>query len=45
MIKKKTTHVAFEYDEFSLGSVKKCFVFKNTSASEIESFIKTFNLT
>ena len=32
---KKRTHVACDYDEFSIGSVKNGFVFKNISASEI----------
>ena len=40
---KKRTHVACDYDEFSIGSVKNGFVFKNISAREIENYIKTMN--
>ena len=36
---KKRTHVACDYDEFSLDSVKNGFVFKSISVSEIANFI------
>ena len=40
---KKRTHVACDYDQFSLDSVNNGFVFKNISANEIENYIETIN--
>ena len=40
---KKRTHVACDYNEFSLGSVKNDFIIKNISVSKILNYIITIN--